>query len=668
MKILLCSIPDGSLSSTLRPLFPRGNGGRFKPVYPLGILRVLSWMEKKGYSADIYDINNLRPSDEELIKNFKRTKPTVVGLSATLSHCYPNVKRITKILRELFPDIWIVVGGHLTGSSNVVLHKTETDICVVGDGEIPFVKLLDYFKLHPTRRQFDYTGLHQIKGLAFIDDNSKLKVTGNAEQLPASEMQYPDIDKLRLGLQEYGGNGELIHEFFEPINDVKESSVYGFDNFMRRAHKYPKISKFYEKNKNKKIATIFTTMGCVARCTFCQRARKGYVAYAANDMESHIIDLKEKYNVGGVMIIDESFGVNRKQAYEIARLMKKHDFFWFPLGVRVVSTSYEDLKFYYEHNMLAIRYGFENGSQQMLDIMEKKYTKEDIYNAISNCKKVGISTAPEGLLFGMPGETEETIKECAEFTASLWYLLGYDWNTAYHPNWAIAIPGTPLYEYCQQIGVIGKTLDEEEDYLIYTSEFENTNILRHVNKTNSSNKEVHYWNYLHRFAAKKAYLDLIINNNKSIKNRLLQIYEQCIKASFKRLIYDINIGRKYYKSVGLISKIEWYTLISIKFLLSLSITFIPKAVLFSIVRVCANIRFFYLNKINKVKKGRKKLYLFDKRRVNSADGLKIAENKIAKANRPIERSLRNIVMDNRKQMKPAISDEEKSLQILAQGQ
>ena len=50
----------------------------------------------------------------------------MVGLSATLSHCYPNVKRITKILRELFPDIWIVVGGHLTGSANVILNKTET--------------------------------------------------------------------------------------------------------------------------------------------------------------------------------------------------------------------------------------------------------------------------------------------------------------------------------------------------------------------------------------------------------------------------------------------------------------------------------------------------------------------------------------------------------------
>ena len=293
MKILMCSVPDGSLSNTLKPLLPRGNHYQI-PIQPVGILRLMTWMEKKGYSSDIYEINNLRSSDEELIKNFKRTKPTVVGLSATLSHCYPNVKRITKILRELFPDVWIVVGGHLTGSANVVLYKTETDICVVGDGEIPFVKLLDYFKLHPTRHQIDYTELCQIKGLAFVDEKNKLKVTGNAEQLSASEIQYPDYSKLVPGLQKYGGSGELIHEFFEPIDDFKELSVGGFDNFMRRAHNYPKISEFYKKNMNKKIATIFTSQGCVARCTFCQRAAKGYTAYKAHDIESHIINLKEK--------------------------------------------------------------------------------------------------------------------------------------------------------------------------------------------------------------------------------------------------------------------------------------------------------------------------------------------------------------------------------------
>ena len=174
MKILLCSIPEGSLEEKEQSLIPLGNNPR-DPLIPYGPLRILSWMEKKGYSADIYDISNLRHSDDELIKNFKQTQPNVVGLSATLSHCYPNVKRISKILRELFPDIWIVVGGHLTGSANVLLRKTETDICVVGDGEIPFVKLLDYFKLHPNRSQLDYEKLNQIRGLSFIDQNNKIK-------------------------------------------------------------------------------------------------------------------------------------------------------------------------------------------------------------------------------------------------------------------------------------------------------------------------------------------------------------------------------------------------------------------------------------------------------------------------------------------------------------
>ena len=92
-----------------------------------------------------------------LIATFKKLKPTVVGLSCSLSHCYPNTIRISRILRQLFPDIWIVVGGHITSSANVILKRTETDICIVGDGEIPWVKFLDYVKLNPKNHQLDYT-------------------------------------------------------------------------------------------------------------------------------------------------------------------------------------------------------------------------------------------------------------------------------------------------------------------------------------------------------------------------------------------------------------------------------------------------------------------------------------------------------------------------------
>jgi hypothetical protein len=73
-------------------------------------------------------------------------------------------------------------------------------------------------------------------------------------------------------------------------------------------------------------------------------------------------------------------------------------------------------------------------------------------------------------------------------------------------------------------------------------------------------------------------------------------------------------------------------------------------------------------KNHKVKKGKQKHNIFAEQLYDLANNSRITENKIAKTNRPIERSLRNIVMENRRQTKPAITDEEKGLQILAQGQ
>ncbi|MDP7196409.1 MAG: radical SAM protein [SAR202 cluster bacterium] len=349
--------------------------------------------------------------------------------------------------------------------------------------------------------------------------------------------------------------------------------------------------------------------------------------------------------------------------------MKKHDIFWTAGAVRCTSVTYEDLKFYKEHNLIFINFGIETGSQKMLDIMEKKNTTETIYNVVSNCKKLDISTFSFGFLFGMPGETEKTVKETAEFRALLSYVLERDWNVNIAPFLVIAILGTPLYEYCQQIRAIGKSLDEEEDYLIRLSEFDNQrNILNYLNKTTSSTKEVHYWLYLYQYEGKKAYLDLIIKNNKSIKHKLLQIYKYCIKGIFSNVVFEYNKRKDYYKNKKLSQKMKWYTVLSINFLLSLSVLFLPKMVLFPIVRFYANMKFYYLHKIHKSKKDKQKYNLFVESRDDPTSSLRFTENRITKTSRQIDRSLRRVVTENRKQMKPAITDEEIGLQILAKGQ
>ena len=79
-------------------------------------------------------------------------------------------------------------------------------------------------------------------------------------------------------------------------------------------------------------------------------------------------------------------------------------------------------------------------------------------------------------------------------------------------------------------------------------------------------------------------------------------------------------------------------------------------------------RFFFLEKKNKVKEGKQKYNLFADRPVGTANNLIFNDNRIAKTNRQIDRSLRSVVMNNRKRMKPLTTAEEKDLQLLAQGQ
>jgi radical SAM superfamily enzyme YgiQ (UPF0313 family) len=88
-----------------------------------------------------------------------------------------------------------------------------------------------------------------------------------------------------------------------------------------------------------------------------------------------------------------------------------------------------------------ILFGVESGSPQMLKKMKKGITLEKVRQAFKLTKEVGIKTQAF-FLFGMPGETQETIEETIEFAKEI---------NASSTQFAIAIPhpGTALYEECK---------------------------------------------------------------------------------------------------------------------------------------------------------------------------------------------------------------------------
>ena len=207
MKIVLCSIPS---EPNLKLAASRAEGQL--PIPPkVAIVYLIKWMERHGYSSDMYDyydIDMLLPTDEELENYFKERHPTVVGLSAVVSTSYSQVKRISKLIRRVSPHTWIVCGGNLAASANLVLRKTEVDVCVVGDGEIPWIEFLDYVKEY--KNQINYEELGKIKALSYLNAENELQFNGYGAKIPSSEIPYPDYDILTLGLRDHPEKLKII--------------------------------------------------------------------------------------------------------------------------------------------------------------------------------------------------------------------------------------------------------------------------------------------------------------------------------------------------------------------------------------------------------------------------------------------------------------------------
>ena len=86
----------------------------------------------------------------------------------------------------------------------------------------------------------------------------------------------------------------------------------------------------------------------------------------------------------------------------------------------------------------------------MLDIMEKKFTVEDIKRAIISCFEIGLYTSLQGFMLGMPGESKETCRMSGKLIGELSVELGVPVDLLYGNQdllYTIPLVGTPMYEY-----------------------------------------------------------------------------------------------------------------------------------------------------------------------------------------------------------------------------
>ncbi len=240
---------------------------------------------------------------------------------------------------------------------------------------------------------------------------------------------------------------------------------------------------------------VHTAMGCTHRCTFCQRHMKGIRLNSLEYLFDYIEFLMNGYNVGFFSLGAELFLPSKKYYWDFIEGMKERnlDILFYVCGARVNTVDKDILQSLKEIGCWMIEYGFESGSQKVLDIMEKGTRVEQNIQVARWTKEADLFTVP-AIILGMPGETTETVRESIDFLKK----IDIGWHQ-FSINYPLALPGSALYDYARLKGYI----TNEDEYLESVSDTNASMLVRRnekrdcfINYTDQPDEVVKSWRNL----------------------------------------------------------------------------------------------------------------------------------------------------------------------------
>ena len=163
-----------------------------------------------------------------------------------------------------------------------------------------------------------------------------------------------------------------------------------------------------------------TGQGCPFPCTFCVAPYYSGVKFRPRPVDDVLAELKYVRSfVRDVFFHTDTFTLNKKYVLALCQRMVEAD-----LGIGWVSNSRVDT--IDEEMVEAMRragcwllaFGIESGSQKILDASKKKIRLEQSRRAVRIANDAGLMVAGHFIL-GLPGETEETIRQTIAFAREL---------------------------------------------------------------------------------------------------------------------------------------------------------------------------------------------------------------------------------------------------------
>jgi radical SAM superfamily enzyme YgiQ (UPF0313 family) len=364
------------------------------------------------------------------LEMIEAVKPSIYAISFT-SYGAPIAFKMMREIRACYPGIIVIAGGpHVTACPREVLEKTGCDVCVIGEGEVTFLELIN--RVDQIR-----SGLPHLQGIAYLEDGKYIQTETRHVVDDLDTIPFPDRSL------------------------IDQTDFVGIQYSLARPN-----------------TEMIITRGCPLRCVFCAnpvfRLKNG-PTFRCRSPQKVAEEAESLYQAGyrEIYLHSDELNVDLTWSIEVCRALAAlgHRDLFFQCNLRVVPMN-EELAYWLKRaNFWMVKFGIESASDRVLRGIKKLMSQEKTIRACQLAADAGIKVYGFFMLYQvweeggkLQHETPEEVRATLDFAGQLWKR-----GILHYTSWASAVPvqGAELYDIALRHGMVGADFYPCEEWDIF---------------------------------------------------------------------------------------------------------------------------------------------------------------------------------------------------------
>jgi radical SAM superfamily enzyme YgiQ (UPF0313 family) len=356
-------------------------------VEPLGPICVGASLEQEGHECAVFDLRI--DGEEKGLADCTRFDPAVVGLQCNFTTERKRTLRLARLVRELMPDAYIVVGGHDASRDPEWFSDPLFDAIAIGDGEEVMPPLVDALQRG--------TDLRNVAGLRFRKGSDWMATPPAAMRARLDDLPLP------------------------------------------ARHLIERYADHYYINFRKPLALMETARGCPFKCNFCSVWKFHESTFREKSPERVVRELQD-IKAPNIFVTDDIFWMNVRRGEEMAKQIKAagiKKYFTVQTRTDIICKFPHLIEMWKDCGSLAIFLGLESITDEGLKAVNKKNTASNNVHAIEILRDLGVGFTPNFIVD--PAWDRDDFARLREWVEAM---------GAYNSGFSILtpLPGTDLWD------------------------------------------------------------------------------------------------------------------------------------------------------------------------------------------------------------------------------